>query len=215
MQQPFKDRQDGGKQLAQKLMQYKNDPHAIVIGLPRGGVVTAEQVADQLELPLDIVVPRKIGAPFNEELAVGAITQDGDVVWNETIMRSHHLQPEDLAETIEKERSEAQRRLHLYRQDRKPLELAGKTVLLVDDGIATGATMMAAIAYVKKQGAAKIIVGTPVATVDTLEKIAQEVDEVVSVTLPKIFMGISAFYSEFPQTTDQEAIAIMATAKTL
>lgn len=211
--QRFKDRVDAGKQLAQQLMPYKDDPNAIVVGLPRGGVVTAKEIANELNLPLDIVVPRKIGAPFNEEMAVGAITQDGDVVWNEEIMRSYHLKPEDLAETIAKERSEAQRRLSLYRPDRGPLNLKDKTVLLVDDGIATGATMMAAIAYAKKEGAKKIIVGTPVATVDTLEKIAEQVDAVVSVTLPKVFMGISAFYESFPQTSDEEVIAIMQGAK--
>ena len=209
MERPFADRNDGGKQLAEKLMPYKDDPNAIVIGLPRGGVVTAKEVAEMLNLPLDIVVPRKVGAPFNEELAVGAITQDGDVVWNEEIMRSYHLNPEDLSETIEKERSEAQRRLALYRQGKGPLNLKGKTVLLVDDGIATGATMMAAIAYAKKQGAGKIVVATPVATVGTLEKMVQEVDEVVSVQLPKIFLGISAFYGDFPQTSDEEVISIL------
>lgn len=209
MDRPFADRIEAGQKLAQKLMQYKGDPNAIVLGLPRGGVPIAQQVADVLELPLDIVVTRKIGAPFNEELAIGAISQEGDVIWNETIMRSNRLKPEDLSDTIAKEKSEAQRRLYLYRQGKAPLELAGKTVLLVDDGIATGATMMAAIQYVKNAGAAKIIVGTPMATVDTLEKITQEVDEVASVLLPKIFMGISAFYRAFPQTSDQEVIDIM------
>ncbi len=205
----FVDRVDSGKQLAQKLTAYRDDPNAIVIGLPRGGVVTAAQVAHELNLPLDIVVPRKIGAPFNEELAVGAVTQDGQVVWNESIVKSHHLTPEDLADTIEKERKESKRRLQLYRRDRPPLQLKDKVVIFVDDGIATGATMRAAIAYAKQQGAKKIIAATPVATVDTLEVISKEVDEVVSVILPKIFLGISAFYESFPQTPDEEVIALL------
>ncbi len=211
MQQSFKDRIDAGNQLAKKLMQYKDDPHAIVIGLPRGGLPVAQQVADQLNLPLDIVVPRKMGAPMNEELAVGAITQDGDVVWNEKIMRSLHLNPEDLADTIAKEKNEAQRRLKLYRQDRAPLDLKNKTVLLVDDGIATGATMRAAIHFAKTQGAARVVVATPVATVDTLEIMQDEVDEIISVLIPKTFLGISAFYQTFGQTSDDEVIAIMGT----
>ena len=210
MNKPFVDRKDGGTQLAHKLRAYKNQPDVLIIGLPRGGVVTAAEVAKELNLPLDIVVPRKIGAPFNPELAVGAVTQDGDVVWNEAIIKSHHLTPEDLADTIEKEMAESHRRLSLYRQGKPPPNFKNKTIILVDDGIATGATMRAAITYVKKQGAKKIIVATPVATVDTMEQIAQEVDSVVAVTLPKIFLGISAFYEEFPQTADDEVIAILS-----
>jgi len=208
----FADRQDAGKQLAKKLAAYKNHHNAIVIGLPRGGVIPAAEIAKELKLPLDIVVPRKIGAPFNSELALGALTQDGKVVWNEELMNSFHLSPDDshLQEIIEKERAESKRRVDLYRRGRPPLVLKGKTVILVDDGIATGATMRAAIAYAKEQGAQKIIVATPVATVDTLEKIAPEVDEVVSVLLPKTFMGISAFYDTFGQTSDDEVISLLA-----
>jgi len=208
----FVDRQDAGKQLADKLAAYRNHHIAIVIGLPRGGVIPAAEIAKELKLPLDIVVPRKIGAPFNSELAVGAVTQDGQVVWNEKLMKSFHLSPDDLdlKETIKKERAESNRRLSLYRRGRPPLVLKDKTVIIVDDGIATGATMRAAIAYAKQQGAAKIIAATPVATVDTLELIAPEVDEIVSVKLPKTFLGISAFYDIFGQTSDDEVIEVLA-----
>ena len=208
----FVDRQDAGKQLADKLTAYRNHHNAIVIGLPRGGVIPAAEVAKELKLPLDIVVPRKIGAPFNSELAVGAVTQDGLVVWNEKLMKSFHLSPDDLdlKETIKKERAESNRRLRLYRRGRPPLILKDKTVIIVDDGIATGATMRAAIAYAKQQGAAKIIAATPVATVGTLELIAPEVDEIVSVKLPKTFLGISAFYDIFGQTSDDEVIALLS-----
>ncbi len=206
---PFVDRVDSGIQLAEKLNAYKDNPDAIVIGLPRGGVVTAAEVAKKLNLPLDIVVPRKIGAPFNEELAVGAITQDGEIVWNERIVKSLHLQPDDVADTIERERKEAQRRLDLYRGNRPPLNLKNKIALLIDDGIATGATMRAAIAYAKKQGAQKIIVGTPVATADTLMLLEPEVDQIISVLIPSTFLGIGAFYESFPQTEDDEVIALM------
>ncbi len=208
----FVDRQDAGKQLADKLAAYRNHHNAIVIGLPRGGVIPAAEIAKELKLPLDIVVPRKIGAPFNSELAVGAVTQDGQVVWNEKLMKSFHLSPDDLnlKETIKKERAESNRRLRLYRRGRPPLVLKDKTVIIVDDGIATGATMRAAIAYAKQQGAAKIIAATPVATVDTLELIAPEVDEIISVKLPKTFLGISAFYDTFGQTSDDEVIELLS-----
>ncbi len=205
----FVDRQDAGKQLARKLAAYKNHHNAIVIGLPRGGVIPAAEVAKELKLPLDILVPRKIGAPFNSELAVGAVTQDGQVVWNEQLMKSFHLSPDDLKDTIAKERAESNRRVQLYRQDRSQLDLKDKLVIIVDDGIATGATMRAAIVYAKQQGASKVIAATPVATVDTLELIAPEVDEIVSVQLPKTFLGISAFYDAFPQTEDDEVVALL------
>lgn len=207
---PFANRQDAGKQLAKKLAAYKNHHNAIVIGLPRGGVITAAEVANELQLPLDILVPRKIGAPFNSELALGAVAQDGTVVWNEELLHNLHLNPEDLRETIRKERAESHRRLGLYRRGRKPLILNDKVVIIVDDGIATGATMRAAVAYAKEQGALKIVVVTPVAAAEIAEQLSLEADDVVSILLPETFLGISAFYRRFPQTTDDEVIALMA-----
>jgi predicted phosphoribosyltransferase len=206
---PFVDRVDGGKQLAQKLTSYKDNTNAVVIGLPRGGVVIAAEIAKELHLPLDIVVPRKIGAPFNEELAVGALTQDGQVIWNEDLMNMLGLEPADLQKIVQKEREESNRRLMLYRHGKPPLNLKDKIVILVDDGIATGATMQAAIAYAKQQGAHKIIVAAPVAAIDIVERMAPEVDQVVSILLPKTFLGISAFYNEFPQTSDEQVIALL------
>lgn len=209
MQRAFADRTDAGEQLARLLESYENLSDTVVLGLPRGGVVPAVIVAKALSLPVDIVVPRKIGAPFHEELAIGAVAQDGSVVWNEDLMKRLHLKPEDVAETIEKERKESKRRVALYRHGRQPLELKNKTVILVDDGIATGATMRAAIAYVKHQGARNIVVATPVGTPDVLSRLEQEVDEVVSVQRPETFLGISAFYETFPQTSDDEVIALL------
>jgi putative phosphoribosyl transferase len=209
----FRDRVDGGRQLAQKLMQYKKHPHAIVLGLPRGGVVTAYEVANQLDLPLDIIVTRKIGAPFNPELAIGALTQDGTAVWNEKLLKSLHLKPADLTQTIEQEKKEAQRRLSKYRGARKPLQLKDKIAILVDDGIATGATMRAAIASARALGAVKVIVAIPVAPIEKLESFEKEADEFVCLSLPKIFLGVSAFYDEFGQTVDEEVIDLLAKAK--
>ncbi len=207
---PFVDRKDGGKQLAQLLSDYKNQPNGIVIGLPRGGVVTAAEVAKELHLPLDIVVPRKIGAPFHEELAIGAVTQDGDVVWNEDIIKHYNFSPDDVGAIIEKERAESARRVALYRHGKSPLNLTNKTVILVDDGIATGATIRAAVSFIKKHGAQKIIVAAPIAAADACAEIAHDVDEVVAVIQPKHFGGISAFYQKFDQTSDREVMELLA-----
>lgn len=205
----FKDRTDAGLKLAKKLQQFKGKTDTIVLGLPRGGVVTAYAIAKNLDLPLDIVVPRKIGAPGNPELAVGAITEDGTVIINQDIMHDLGLKPLMLTETIEQEKKEAQRRLTLYRDKRPLLELAGRTVILVDDGIATGATMRAAIASVQKQGAATIIVAVPVAPPDSFNLIKNEVDTIICLLVTADFAGVGAFYNHFKQTTDGEVIKLM------
>lgn len=209
----FIDRADAGKQLAKQLQDYANKSDVIVIGLPRGGVIPAFEVAQALNLPLDIVVPRKLGAPYNPELAVGAITEDGTIIFNESIMRQLNLSPTDLTPIIEAEKEEAARRLSLYRSSRPPLDMNGKTVLLVDDGIATGATMRAAIASARARGAKKIIVAIPVAPADTINLIKQEVDDLICLLTPIQFWGVGGFYNKFTQTTDNEVIELMQKAK--
>ena len=208
----FKDRIDGGKKLAVLLASYKNNPNTIVIGLPRGGVVTAYQVAYALNLPLDLVVPRKISAPTSSELAVGALTQEGNIVWNEALLKQLGLTITDLADSVEKEKKESARRLSLYRGRRSLLNVKDKIVILVDDGIATGATMRAAIASVRAQGAKKIVVAIPVSSREALKKIKKEADEVVCVMVPEIFWGVGAFYDLFEQTKDEEVIELMKKA---
>jgi len=205
----FKDRIDGGKKLAMLLTSYTNNPNAIVIGLARGGVVTAYQVACLLHLPLDLIVPRKISAPNNPELAVGALTQEGGVIWNNALLKQLGLTETDLAENIEKEKKESTRRLTLYRKNRSPLNVKDKIVILVDDGMATGATMQAAIASVRFAGAKKIVVALPVASEQALKKIKKEADEVVYVLMPEDFWGVGSFYDHFAQTTDEEVITLM------
>ena len=205
----FKDRSDAGKQLAKQLMQYKNNPNAIIIGLPRGGVVTAFEVARALELPLDIVVPRKIGAPGDPELAVGALTEDGIAIFNEDLMKALGLTEDDVKHIIDAEKKEAIRRLTLYRGDRAPLNLEDKIVILIDDGIATGATMRAAIASAQKKGAQKIVVAVPVSPPQVIERIKKEVDEIICLQIPEFFWGVGAFYDVFAQTEDEEVIALM------
>jgi len=208
----FKDRIEGGKKLAVLLASYKNNSNTIVIGLPRGGVVTAYQVACALNLPLDLVVPRKIGAPTNSELAVGALTQEGNIIWNDTLLEQLGLTVTDLVDNIKKEKKESTRRLSLYREGRLSLNVKDKIVILVDDGIATGVTMRAAIASVRAQGAKKIIVATPVSSREALKKMKKEADEVVCVTTPEAFWGVGAFYDLFDQTEDEEVIELMKKA---
>ncbi|MGB8366789.1 MAG: phosphoribosyltransferase [Candidatus Babeliales bacterium] len=205
----FKDRIDAGKKLAVLLAAYKDSPNAIVIGLVRGGMVTAYQVAKQLNLPLDLIVPRKISAPYSPELAVGALTQEGEIIWNNTLLKQLGLTKADLAENITKEKKEAARRLNLYRGNRAPLDIKNKIVILVDDGIATGATMQAAITSIRAQRAKKIIVATPVSSAEALQTIKKEEDEVVCISVPEIFWGVGAFYDNFAQTSDEEVIALM------
>lgn len=209
----FKDRVDAGKLLAQQLLEYKDKPEVIVLGLPRGGVVTAFEIAKILDVPLDIVVPRKIGAPLNPELAVAAIAEDGSIIINDQLMNNLGLQLDDLQDLITTEKQEAARRMKLYRIGRPPLELAGKTVILVDDGIATGATMRAAISSVRSRGAKSIVVAVPVAPPDAIEEIRSEVEDLVCLFMTENFLGIGDFYDEFSQTKDQEVIDLMAKAK--
>lgn len=206
----FKDRFDAGIQLATKLSAYKNRPDVVVIGLPRGGVVTAEAVAKALNAPLDIVVPRKIGAPHEEELAIGAITEDGEVVLDDEEIKLLNVSKEYIEKTVAMEKAEALRRLSLYRADRSPLNLKAKTALLVDDGVATGATMRAAIRSARIKGAQKIVVAVPVIAADTLRVLKAESDECIFLDAPDYFDAVGSFYETFPQTTDQEVVKILS-----
>ncbi len=205
----FKNRADAGRKLVPFLEHYKDNKNVIVIALPRGGIVTGYEIARELNVPLDIVVPRKIGAPMQEELAIGALTQDGNIMLNEVAMAKLGIKQTDIQATIEKEMQEAQRRLKTYRGDRPPLDLQDKIVLLVDDGIATGFTMRAAIESVRARGAKKIIIVVPVAPPDTVNQLLRVVDDVVCLAQPKPFGAISRFYQDFGQTTDQEVIELL------
>src|ERR1700722_14963355 len=159
----FADRREAGKALAKALSKYRDAKETIVIALPRGGVVVGNEIALFLHLPLDIVVPRKIGAPFNLELAIGAITETGERVLSEDLIKRLEVSPEYLEKTIEEEKAKAKWRLDHYRSGRAPRQLEGKRVILVDDGLATGATMRAAIKTVFAEKAKEIIVAVPVA----------------------------------------------------
>lgn len=205
----FVNRSDAGKQLLQQLQQYKDSKDCIVLALPRGGVVVAHEVARGLRLPLDIIVPRKIGAPNNPEFAIGALTEDGESIINEDIIQQAGISENYIAEQIKKEKGEAQRRLMTYRGDRPPVDLTNKIVILVDDGIATGATIRAAIQSAYARVARKIIVATPVSARDSLQLIEQEADEVIALHVPDFFAAVGQFYEEFGQTTDEEVMKIL------
>ena len=206
----FQDRKEAGEKLAQALIKYKNAAETIVLALPRGGVVVGFEVARALNLPLDIVVPRKIGAPGNPEYAIGAITETGDAIFNEEEVRQ--VDKEWLARAMEEEKKEAQRRLTAYRAGPPP-QLENKIVIVVDDGIATGYTMRAAIASVKSRKPAKIVVAAPHGASDSVARIQKESDECVVLAHPRIYFAVGAHYREFSQTADEEVIRLIRQAK--
>ena len=205
----FSDRKDAGRKLAKKLEKYKEDPNAVLLGLPRGGVVTAYEISRKLKLPLDIVVPRKIGAPGNPELAIGAITESGEGIFNEETVQYTGASKEYIDKTVAEEKKEAQRRLDTYRGGKPGIDLKGKTVILVDDGIATGSTMRAAIVSAKAKKAAKVVVAVPVLPRDNVKKFEKEADELIYLDAPLFFGAVGAFYEKFDQTEDKEVVEIM------
>lgn len=205
----FNNRQHAGTLLAYALEKYRNLPNTVVIGLPRGGVVTAFEVAKALNLPLDVTCPRKIGAPFCPELAIGAITETGEGLINQDLVHRFGI-PSSYVETqIQIEKAEAARRISLYRKGRTGFTFSGKTVILVDDGLATGATMKAAIKSVRSEGAAKVIVAVPVSPSDTASEIMQLADEFVCLSTPPLFQAVGQFYINFLPTEDAEVIQLL------
>lgn len=205
----FHDRQEAGKKLSLALLKYKNDKNTIILGLPRGGVVVAAEVAKALDLPLDIIVIRKMGAPMNSELAIGATDELGHTVLNEEIIESLEISENYLKEVKQKEQKMAEDRLNRYRGNKAPLSLKGKTAVLIDDGLATGATMRAAIHSVKEKKAKKVIVAVPVAPPETVEKLRKEADEIICLDMPVFFGAVGAFYEIFDQTSDEEVIELL------
>lgn len=204
----FKNREEAGRLLAQSLIRYKNAPKTIVIGLPRGGVVVAAVVAGILSLPLDIVVPRKIGAPGNPELAIGALAGDL-VLLNQPLVQEIGASPAYIEKTAAEEKREAARRLALYRKGLPPQNFRGMTLLVVDDGAATGSTLKAAIAYLRNVHAEKIVAAFPVGPPDTVEELKALADEVVCPCIPDSFLAVGQFYERFPQTSDEEVIQLL------
>lgn len=203
----FHDRQDAGRRLAAALKTLALGPETLILGLPRGGVVVAAVIAEELRYPLDLIAPRKIGAPNNRELAIGAIAGD-QVILHHDLIASLGVSSAYIESEIAKEQEEAARRLAVYRKGRPPLSLQGKTVIVVDDGIATGATMLASLRYLKNR-ARRCIAAVPVAPPDTLERLRLEGVEILALYAPTPFYAVGQFYSDFPQVADSEVIAAL------
>lgn len=199
----FKDRKDAGRILAGKLERYANHPNVVVLALPRGGVPVGYEVARQLNAPLDVMIVRKLGVPKHEELAMGAIASGGVRYLNRTVIESLRIPPETLEDVERRETLELMRQEALYRGNRPPLNVEGRIVILVDDGIATGSTMRAAIQVLRSQHAHRIVVATPAAPPAAKWEIEPLVDEFIAVILPADFYGVGQFYEDFSQTDDE------------
>jgi putative phosphoribosyl transferase len=205
----FKDRADAGKKLALKLKEYKDNPDVIVIGLPRGGVVVAAEVAHMLNAPLEIIVSRKVRAPHNPELAIGAVSETGEVLLNEKIIALYSIAREQVVKAVDDAKEEAQKRVQLYRAGLEERNLKGKTIIIVDDGIATGYTMLLALKTAQAEEASAIIMAAPICTPDWAEKFQEAASSVVCLDSPENFEAVSTFYKEFEQISDEEVLTLL------
>ncbi|WP_448646668.1 phosphoribosyltransferase [Pseudomonas mohnii] len=209
LQTTLQDRVEAGQRLVEPLLKYAQRPDVIVLALPRGGVPVAYQVVKALDVRLDLMLVRKLGVPSNPEFAMGAIASGGIQIRNEDAMRAHPISPAAFEAVVARETQELQRRERLYRGARPPLHLKGQVVILIDDGLATGASMMAAIRAVRLQAPARIVVAVPVAPLETVEMLSFEVDEVICPLMPEWMMSIGYWYLSFPQTSDEEVIDLL------
>lgn len=213
MIRPFRDRVDAGKLLARKLDAYVRWEDVLVLGLPRGGLPVAFEVARALDAPLDVFVVRKLGVPGREELAMGAIASGGALVVNEDVVEALHIPDEVIQAAVARESKELARREQLYRDDRPPIDVHGRTVILVDDGIATGSTMRAAVRAVRGLAAARLVIAVPAAAPSTWAELSDEADECVCCILPDPFYAVGVWYENFAQTTDEEVRELLERAE--
>ena len=211
LKQTFKDRREAGQVLARDLAHYRGRPDLQVLGLARGGVPIAWEVAHVLHAPLDACLVRKLGVPQWPELAMGAVATGGEVVLNTELLKSLGIGDVELDEVVARETEELQRREQAYRGGRGPLELTGRTVVLVDDGIATGATMIAAVRAVRQAGAARVIVGVPVGPKSVCRELHREADDVVCSVTPTGFHAVGQVFADFHQVSDDEVRTLLAT----
>jgi putative phosphoribosyl transferase len=208
----FRDRAEAGRVLAEQLAAYADRPDVIVLALPRGGVPVGYEVAQALHAPLDVFLVRKLGVPGHEELAMGAVATGGVRVLNEQVVRALHI-PEQVIDAVARwELEELARRERLYRGDRPPPDVHGRTVILVDDGLATGATMLAAVGALRQQQPAGIVVAVPIASRDTCELLRDEVDDVICAATPDPFYAVGLWYENFEQLTDEEVRELLSRA---
>lgn len=209
---PFKDRRDAGRKLAQKLASYAGQPNLLILALPRGGVPVSYEVAVALNAPLDIFIVRKLGLPGREELAIGAIASGGVRVLNRDIIRALSIPDEVIKFVASRELAELRRREKLYRGDRPSPDVRDRTVILIDDGLATGASMRAAVSGLRAQSPARIVVAVPAAAQDVCDAFQSEVDDVVCAFTPEPFYGVGRWYEDFSQTTDEEVRILLEEA---
>jgi putative phosphoribosyl transferase len=209
----FVDRADAGRALAASLKEYEIDPDTIVLAIPRGGVPVAFEIAVTLEVRMDVLIVRKIGVPWNPEYAVGAVASDGIVVMDEAMMHQLGLTPVGMAPIVRAELDELERRERLYRGDEPYPELEGHTVLLVDDGLATGSTMLAAIKAVRTRSPRRVVVAVPIASAEACADLDQAADRTICLETPDPFYGVGVWYEDFSETSDEQVLALLAQAR--
>lgn len=212
VQLPFKNRLEAGRLLAGALKPYAGCPDVLILALPRGGVPVAFEAAQALSLPLDLMMVRKLGMPGQEELAMGAVATGGIKVLNQALIQNLNISETVIDSVVDKEREELERRERVYRGKRPAPEINNRRIILIDDGLATGATMRAAVSALQQQKPASIIVAIPVAPPDTVEKLRKEADEVICLATPESFFAIGTWYEDFSQTSDEEVGDLLARA---
>jgi putative phosphoribosyl transferase len=209
----FHDRHEAGQLLAARLGHLKGKKEVLVLGVPRGGVVIGYEIAQALKVPLDVYIARKIGAPYNPELAIGAVASDGTLVLDEQLARQVDAQADYIEREVKKQREEIARRLAAYRGDRPIEKMEGRTIILADDGVATGSTLLVAIRALRAQQPARLILAIPVGPPPAVARLGAEVDEVVCLAEPPVFWAVGAFYEDFSQTSDQEVVELLQAAR--
>ncbi|MGE0406469.1 MAG: phosphoribosyltransferase [Candidatus Korobacteraceae bacterium] len=209
----FRDRRDAGRRMAERLSEFRERPDVLVLALPRGGVPVAFELARELKLPMDVFVVRKLGVPWQPELAMGAVASGGIRVLNQNLVHSLHVSEADVAEVTARELASVRERERLFRGERPAPQIAGRTVLIVDDGLATGSSMRAAIAALQQQHPARIVVATPVGSATTCNELSQPGVTVTCMATPEPFWAVGQWYEDFSATTDEEVQELLAEAR--